>query len=205
MGWAAFSRLALVGLVALAVSACGGFRSSDIPSPGPVETPDYVIGAGDQLQIYVRNNPDLSVSLPVRPDGKISVPMVQDVQAAGKTPTRLGRDLETELAQFIREPTVTVMVMGFVGEYADQVRVIGQAAQPQSLAYRNGMTVLDALIQVGGLTPFAAGNRATLVRQRNGDSSSYRLRLNDLLNDGDVRHNHALRPGDIIIIPEAYF
>ncbi len=205
MGWAKFIKLGLLLPAVIAVAACGTMGASDIPAPDPVDTPDYVIGAGDQLQIYVRDNPDLSVSLPVRPDGKISVPMVRDVQAAGLTPSELGDELETQLSEYVREPTITVMVTGFVGTYSDQVRIIGQAQQPQSLAYRDGMTVLDALIQVGGLTPFAAGNRATLVRQRGGESESYTVRLNDLLNDGDIRHNHQLRPGDILIIPEALF
>lgn len=131
--------------------------------------------------------------------------MVQDVPASGKSPSELAGELERELSRYIRDPNVTVMVMSFVGSYDDQVRIIGQAVQPQAIAYRDGMTVLDAIIQVGGLTQFAAGNRARLVRGSGDNASSYRLRLNDLLNDGDMRQNHRLRPGDVIVIPEAFF
>ncbi len=199
--------LFLVFLAALSLAACssGPRNMSELESREASGSGEYVIGAGDQLQIYVRNHPDLSVALPVRPDGRISVPMVQDVRAAGKTPSALAGDLETELAQFIRDPNVTVMVKGFVGAYADQVRIIGQAVQPQAIPFREGMTVLDAVIQVGGLTQFASGNRARLVRGSGDDSRTYRLRLNDLLNDGDMRQNHTLRPGDVIVIPEAFF
>ncbi|MDN3517212.1 polysaccharide export protein [Aquisalimonas lutea] len=166
---------------------------------------DYVIGAGDSLQIHVRNNEDISVSLPVRPDGKISVPMVRDVEAAGRTTSELADHLEQELSRFIRDPMVTVMVTDFVGTYADQVRIIGQAVQPQAIAYREGMTVLDAIIQVGGLTEFAAGNRAKLVRGTGSGARRLDIRLGDLINDGDMSQNRALRPGDTLVIPEAYF
>ncbi|MCH8506987.1 MAG: polysaccharide export protein [Ectothiorhodospiraceae bacterium] len=205
MGWMTIARVGMVLLLAGFLTACGTTSApTETPRTDVTET-DYVIGAGDQLQIYVRDNPDLSVTLPVRPDGKISVPMVQDVRAAGLTPSALARELESELSEFIRTPNVTVMVMSFVGAYDDQVRIIGQALQPQAIPYRDGMTVLDAIIQVGGLTQFAAGNRARLVRGGREDSESYRLRLNDLLNEGDMRHNYALRPGDVIVIPEAFF
>lgn len=198
--------LLLTALVSVTLLGCAGTQARDnIPSPADIGEPDYVIGAGDQLTTYVRNNPDLSVNVAVRPDGKISVPMVQDIQAAGKKPRELAADLEDALAEFIRDPNVTVIVNSFVGTYDSQIRVIGQAVQPQALPYRDGMTVLDAIIQVGGLTQFAAGNRARLVRGTGDDSESYRLRLNDLLSDGDMRHNHALRPGDILVIPEAFF
>ncbi len=205
MGWIKVTRISVAALLAVFLAACGTTPQPSGPPRGGATESDYVIGAGDQLQIYVRDNPDLSVTLPVRPDGKISVPMVQDVRAAGLTPSALARELEMELSEFIRTPNVTVMVMSFVGAYDDQVRIIGQALQPQAIPYRDGMTVLDAIIQVGGLTQFAAGNRARLVRGGREDSQSYRLRLNDLLNDGDMRHNYTLRPGDVIVIPEAFF
>ncbi len=166
---------------------------------------EYTIGPGDTLQIYVRNNPDLSVTIPVRPDGKISVPMVQDMTAAGKTPSKLADDLETALSKYVRNPNVTVMVTNFVGSYQDQVRVVGQAARPQAISYRKGMTVLDVMIQVGGLTQFAAGNRATIVRTVDGERKTFRVRLSDLLNNGDIKANVPMRPGDILIIPEAFF
>ncbi|MCC5813110.1 MAG: polysaccharide export protein [Ectothiorhodospiraceae bacterium] len=205
MGWMTIARVGMVLLLAVFLTACGTTSApTETPRTDVTET-DYVIGAGDQLQIYVRDNADLSVTLPVRPDGKISVPMVQDVRAAGLTPSALARELESELSEFIRTPNVTVMVMSFVGAYDDQVRIIGQALQPQAIPYRDGMTVLDAIIQVGGLTQFAAGNRARLVRGGREDSQSYSLRLNDLLNEGDMRYNYALRPGDVIVIPEAFF
>ncbi|MCC5858739.1 MAG: polysaccharide export protein [Ectothiorhodospiraceae bacterium] len=196
----------LVLVSTLLLAACSSSQSPrDLGEGASSGAGDYIIGAGDELQIYVRNHPDLSVSLPVRPDGRISVPMVQDVPASGKSPSELAGELERELSRYIRDPNVTVMVMSFVGSYDDQVRIIGQAVQPQAIAYRDGMTVLDAIIQVGGLTQFAAGNRARLVRGSGDNASSYRLRLNDLLNDGDMRQNHRLRPGDVIVIPEAFF
>ncbi len=204
-----FSRFGITSgllLVSFLLTACAGMQSSgDVPTPSDVGESDYIIGAGDQLTTYVRNNPDLSVTVAVRPDGKISVPMVQDIQAAGKKPRDLAVDLEEVLSEYIRDPNVTVIVNNFVGTYESQIRVIGQAVQPQALSYRDGMTVLDALIQVGGLTQFAAGNRARLVRGTGADATTYRVRLNDLLSDGDMRHNHALRPGDILVIPEAFF
>ncbi len=208
MKWNRFLTVIVALVASTLLAACasspttGSAGFEDAPSRS---ASDYVIGAGDELQIYVRNHSDLSVSLPVRPDGKISVPMVQDVQASGRTPSQLAGDLEQELSQFIRDPNVTVMVMSFVGSYDDQVRIIGQAVQPQAIAYRDGMTVLDAVIHVGGLTQFAAGNRARLVRGSGDDATTMRLRLNDLLNDGDMRQNHRLRPGDVIVIPEAFF
>lgn len=209
MGSEKFMKIALsIALVAL-LSACalpgGGGERRTVPESAAVEPSTYTIGAGDQLQIFVRNNPDLSVTLPVRPDGKISVPMVQDVEAAGKSPSQLAEELESELSEFVRQPVVTVMVRDFVGAYQNQVRIIGQALRPQALSYRDGMTVLDAIIQVGGLTQFAAGNRAKLVRDVDGEKQTFDLRLEDLLNSGDISANVALRPGDIIIIPEAYF
>lgn len=197
-------------LLGLAVTAallvgCGTPPLADQDNEATAGAVEYTIGPGDTLQIYVRNNPDLSVTLPVRPDGRISVPMVQDVEAAGKTPSGLASDLEGELAEFIRSPNVSVMVMAFVGAYSDQVRIVGQAVEPQALAYRDGMTLLDAIIEVGGLTQFAAGNRAKLVRKTDSGNDTFRVRLGDLINDGDISANVRLYPGDIVIIPEAFF
>ncbi len=199
-----FLKTILLALCVGGLGACAG-TGSDIPTPPDRGDADYVIGPGDQLRVYVRNNPDMSVDIPVRPDGKISVPMIQNMRAAGKTPSELAEDLEADLEEFIRDPNVTVMVTGFVGTYDAQIRVIGQAVQPQAIAYRDGMTVLDAVIEVGGLTQFAAGNRARLVRDSGDGSQTYRVRLNDLISNGDMRHNHALRPGDVLVIPEAIF
>lgn len=198
--------MAITAFIAIMLSGCATQGTpSDMSAPDRTGNSEYVIGAGDQLQIYVRNNDDLSVTIPVRPDGKISVPMLRDVEAAGLTPSELADDLEAGLSEFIREPTVTVIVTSFVGTYSNMVRIIGQAVQPQSIPFRDGMTVLDAVIQVGGLTRFAAGNRAKLIRGTASNNRTFSLRLDDLLNDGDIRHNHALRPGDILVIPEAMF
>ncbi|MFC3104868.1 XrtA/PEP-CTERM system exopolysaccharide export protein [Salinisphaera aquimarina] len=165
----------------------------------------YRIGPGDGLRIYVRDNPDLSLSVPVRPDGDISIPLVERMPAAGKTPVELARDLESSLSQYVRDPLVTVIVTSFVGTYSDQVRILGEAARPQSIPYSKGMSVLDVMIKVGGLTRFAAGNRAKLVRTADdGTQKTYGLRLQDLL-DGQISRNRPLQPGDVIIIPQTYF
>jgi polysaccharide export outer membrane protein len=197
-------------LVALTVLFCGlmlaGTASFAAPAMGASNNNNnYVIGAGDNLQIFVWQNKDLSTAVPVRPDGQISIPLVEDMQAAGKTPTELARDIETRLKKFVNDPVVTVMVSSFVGAYSQQIRVVGEAAQPQALPYRQNMSVLDAMIAVGGLTPYAAGNRAKLVRTVNGQQTTRSLNLSDLLKDGDMSANMPLQPGDIIIIPESYF
>ncbi len=169
------------------------------------EAPFYLIGPGDSLNIFVWRNPDLSTSVPVRPDGRITIPLVEDLPASGKTPSQLARDIERELAKYVKDPMVTVMVTGFVGPYSQQVRVVGEAAQPQALPYRANMTVLDVMIAVGGLTEFAAGNRARLVRTVEGRQEIIELRLDDLLKDGDISANVAMMPGDTLIIPESWF
>lgn len=196
----------------LGLAACSGLGPSHpelpvarqragIPAPS---SPDYLIGPNDTLSVHVWRNPDLTITVPVRPDGRISVPLIEDLQAAGKTPTALARDVEGMLARYVQDPIVTVIVTGFVGPFAQQVRVVGEAARPQALAFRENMTVLDVMIQVGGLTPFAAGNRAVLVR--NGESEgSFRLRLADLVKDGDVSANVDVMPGDVVIIPQSWF
>jgi len=166
---------------------------------------EYLIGPGDSLNIFVWRNPELSATVPVRPDGKISVPLVEDVVAVGKTPTQLGRDLEERLKKFVRDPIVTVITTGFVGDFTQQVRVIGEAAQPRAVPYREHMTLLDVMIQVGGLTKFAAGNDAVLVRRINGSQNSYGAKLDRLIKDGDVRYNFDMQPGDILIIPQSAF
>jgi polysaccharide export outer membrane protein len=164
---------------------------------------DYVIGPLDNLNIVVWRNPELSLSVPVRPDGKVTTPLVEDVQAAGKSPSQLSRDLEKALAKYIRDPVVTVVVTNFVGPASDQVRVIGEAAKPQVIAYRKSMSVLDVMIQVGGLTDFADGNAASIYRASEG--KSYNVRLRDLVKRGDISANVEMRPGDILIIPQSWF
>jgi polysaccharide biosynthesis/export protein len=171
----------------------------------PDQQNEYRIGPGDQLNVFVFNQPELSIAVPVRPDGLISTPLVEDLQAAGKTPSELARDMEKKLAEFVRSPSVNVIVTGFVGNYGDQVRVVGQAANPQALPYRSGMTLLDVMIAVGGLGEFAAGNRARLIRRVDGKTTEMRVRLDDLLNDGDIRANMHVQPGDVLIIPESRF
>lgn len=169
------------------------------------EAPAYRIGPGDGLSIFVWRNPELSTSVTVRPDGRVSVPLIEDLQAADKTPTELSRDIEKELGVFIQNPLVTVIVSGFVGTFDQSVRVVGQATQPRSIPYRANMSMLDVMIAVGGLTEFANGNSASLVRVVDGQQRQYRVRLDDLIRDGEISANVAVLPGDILIVPETLF
>jgi polysaccharide export outer membrane protein len=168
-------------------------------------SPLYVIGPGDRLNVFVWGDDELSTEVVVRPDGLITTPLVEDLQASGMTPTDLARNLEEKLSKFVKNPKVTVSVTNFVGRYTEQVRVVGQAAQPQSLPYRDGMTLLDVIIAVGGLTEFAAGNKATIVRKKDGKAQQFRVRLDDLIRDGDISANTRMMPGDVLIIPETWF
>jgi polysaccharide export outer membrane protein len=206
MGSGRFGRgLAGLGLCLAALMALGGCATAPPAPAGNVEASNYLIGPGDNLNVFVWHNPDLSMVAPVRPDGKISLPLVNDVTAAGKTPTDLAMDVQQQLKKFVNDPVVTVIVSSFVGPYSQQIRVVGQASKPQALSFRSGMTVLDAMIAVGGLTQFASGNRAKLVRTVGGKETAYSLRLSDLLQDGDISANSSLQPGDMIIIPQTYF
>jgi polysaccharide export outer membrane protein len=193
----------LAAAIAIAVVGLCGFAGAAAAQPADVSK--YVIGPGDMLQISVWHNPELSTSVPVRPDGRISTPLVNDVVAAGRTSEELGRDLETRLKKFVADPIVTVMITNFVGPYSQQVRIVGEASTPKSLPYLANMTALDAMIAVGGLTPYASGNRAKLVRKVGGKEVSTTLRLSDLLKSGDLTANTELQPGDIIIIPQSFF
>jgi len=166
---------------------------------------DYVIGPGDSLQVFVWGHDDLSTTVQVRPDGEISTPLVEDMQAAGRTPTQLARDIEETLSEYVRSPTVTIIVQQFVGEYDRQIRVVGQAAQPQALSYREGMSLLDVMIAVGGLSEFASGNKAKIVRKVDGKEQVIKVRISDLLNKGDMQQNVNMLPGDVLIIPESIF
>ena len=169
----------------------------------PVE--QYIIGPGDSLQVYVRDNPTLTISVPVRPDGRISIPLVQSIMAAGKTPGELAGDLEKVLSRYIQSPLVTVIVKSFVGAYSQQVRVVGQATKPEAVPYRSGMTLLDVMIDVGGLTKFAAGNGAKVIRRLpDGKEQTISVRLGDLMN-GSIKYNMAMQPGDTLIIPQSLF
>ena len=174
------------------------------PAPAQV-TPDYIIGAGDTIDIFVWRNPELSSGVTVRPDGKITTPLVEDVPASGKTPTQLARDMEKELSVYVKNPVVTVMVNGFVGPYAEQIRVVGQATNPQALPYRDQMTLLDLMIAVGGLTEFADGNKSIVVRVIDGEWQQFGVRIDDLINGADITANTYVLPGDILIVPESWF
>jgi polysaccharide export outer membrane protein len=193
-------------LTVLLLTGCGGEQSLPSASAGTYQTgPEYVIGPLDNLNVFVWRNPELSEAVPVRPDGRISTPLIEDLPAAGKTPTQLSRDIEEQLKKYIQEPIVTVIVTAFNGPYSRQVRVIGEATHPQAIPYRDNMTLLDVMIAVGGLTQFAAGNRATIVRTVNGTETNYRVRVADLIKSGDVTANVQLLPGDVLIIPQSWF
>jgi polysaccharide export outer membrane protein len=168
-------------------------------------TSDYLIGAGDVLQIFVWRQDDLSVTVPVRPDGKISTPLINDLVAVGKTPTQVAREMEKALSQYLRSPQVNVIVKEFVGLNSAQIRVTGQAAQPKAVPYRDRMTLLDVVIAVGGLTKFAAGNRSHVVRTVDGKQEEIHVRLDNLMNRGDMKENMPMKPGDVLIIPERVF
>jgi polysaccharide export outer membrane protein len=200
------SRGATVAAVAI-LGACAAPKPETITAPEApaAEQSEYRIGPGDTLQVFVWNQPELTVTVPVRPDGMISTPLISGVPAAGKTPPELAKDLEKALSEYVRNPTVSVMVTGFVGTYSDQIRVVGQAAKPQSLPYRANMTLLDVIIAVGGLAEFAAGNRAVLVRQEGNQQQRIPVRIADLIDDGDISANVPMRPGDVLIIPESRF
>ncbi len=201
--------LLLLGVISLPflLAACGGKTKvvEAAPAPPPMEPSEYHIGPGDSLRIFVWNHEDLSITVPVRPDGMISTPLIEDMVAEGKTASELARDIETALAEYIRSPTVNVILVGFVGAYGDQIRVVGQALEPKSLPYRSSMTVLDVMIAVGGLAEFAAGNRAVILRREGDQQLRIPVRLADLLNDGDISANQSMRPGDVLIIPESRF
>jgi polysaccharide biosynthesis/export protein len=191
--------LALLGATLWAHPAA----AADPATPVAVSA-DYLIGPGDSLHVFVFQNDELSVTVPVRPDGKISTPLVEDMVAVGKTPSQLARDIEKSLAEYVKSPKVNVVVMSAMSIFS-QVKVIGQVLHPQSVAYRDGMTVLDAVLAVGGLGQFAAGNRAHLVRTDNGKQTEIKVKLDALVNRGDMTQNLALRPGDVLVVPESRF
>ncbi len=198
-------------LVAAGAAACmlilAGCATPPPPSTAAMApiNPDYLIGPGDSVNIIVWRNPEVSMTVPVRPDGKITTPLVEDLPAAGKTSTQLARDIEGALAKFIQQPVVTVIVTNFIGNFSDQIRVIGQAARPQALPYRREMSVMDVVIAVGGVTEFASGNKASIIRTVDGKQEKLPVRLDDLIKDGDISANIMMRPGDILVIPESFF
>ena len=195
----------LVLIAVAAVAGCAGNPTAPPVDKQNAENSEYLIGAGDTLNIFVWRNPELSATVPVRPDGKISTPLVEDVDAVGKTPTQLARDIETRLKKFVRDPIVTVIIQNFVGDFDQQVRVIGEATDPRAVPYRDKMTLLDVMIQVGGLTKYAAGNRAVVVRKIKGQQETFPVELDSLIKYGDVRYNFPMQPGDILIIPQSNF
>jgi polysaccharide biosynthesis/export protein len=175
------------------------------PEPAsPGASNQYVIGPGDTLQVFVWNHPELTVTVPVRPDGQISTPLVENMHAAGQTPSQLARDLEGKLAEYVRTPTVNVIVTSPLSTFS-QVKIVGQVAKPQALPYREGMTVMDVVLAAGGLGEFAAGNRAKIVRIQGGKQAEIRVRLSDLINKGDMKQNVAMQPGDVLVVPQSRF
>ena len=204
-----FRRAFVVNALAMVATASllGACRTRYPLAPSDASAPmhDYLIGPGDSVNIIVWRNPEVSLTVSVRPDGKITTPLVEDLAASGKTSTQLARDIEQALSKFIQQPVVTVIVTNFSGPYGEQIRVIGEAAKPQALPYRLGMSLMDVLIAVGGITDFAAGNKASIIRVRDGSQLQLRVRLDDLLKEGDISANVMMRPGDVLLIPESFF
>ena len=203
------SRLATRGAaLGLFIAVLAGCSSSPKypPAPAVASSADYnyIVGPGDTLNIIVWRNPELSQSVPVRPDGKLATPLVDELVVQGKNSTEIARDIEKALAKFVRDPVVTVIVTTFVGPYSEQIRVVGEAAKPQFLPYKQKMTLLDVMIAVGGLTDFADGNAASILRSSEG-GKQYSVRLKDLIKRGDISSNVEMRPGDILIIPQGWF
>ena len=196
-------RVGALGILGAFVVGCA---STNPPAPTVAASSEYnyVVGPGDVVNIVVWRNPELSMSVPVRPDGKITAPLVEDLPAMGKDTTTLARDIETALAKYIREPVVTVVVTSFVGPYSEQIRVVGEAAKPQTIPYKQKMTLLDVMIIVGGITDFADGNATTLLRNSEG-GKQYNIRVKDLVKRGDVSANVEVKPGDVLIIPRSWF
>jgi polysaccharide biosynthesis/export protein len=200
-------RCALLGLASMMVAGCTSFGTPKYPpAPTAAATPDYnyIVGPGDSLNIIVWRNPELSLTVPVRPDGKVTTPLVDELVAQGKTSSEIARDVEKALAKYVRDPIVTVIVTGFVGPYSEQIRVVGEAAKPQFLPYKQKMTLLDVMIAVGGLTDFADGNSASILRASEGDKR-YGVRIKDLIKRGDLSANVEMKPGDVLVIPQGWF
>jgi len=200
------ARLAVVLPILLA--ACSSPKApatEDLAQNAGVSGPQYIIGPGDNLNVFVYHVPDLSVTVPVRPDGRVSLPLISDIDAAGKTPVQLASDVKTRLKEFVKDANVTIMVTSFIGPFDRQIRVIGEATQPLALPFRDHMTALDVIIEAKGLTRFAAGNSAQIVRRTNGHLVYVPVRLSDLIRDGDITQNVNMQPGDTLIIPQTFF
>ena len=199
--------MAAAASVVLAVTGCGSNPNMNLSPEQQAATPDYeyLIGPGDTMEVFVWGNPDLSTNVTVKPDGKITTRLVENIEASGKTASQLARDIEKAYGQYVKSAVVSVIVNNFIGVPFQQVRVVGEAQQPLKVPYRKHMTALDAMIEVGGLTDFASGNRTVLIRNFEGKREVLQLRLDDLLKDGDISANVPMYPGDIIIIPESWF
>lgn len=201
----AVAACAAAATMVVGLSGCAS--SSNLPAAPAVASSasyNYLVGPGDTLNITVWRNPELSLTVPVRPDGKVSAPLVDELMAQGKTSSEIARDVEKALGKFVRDPVVTVIVTNFVGSYSEQIRVLGEATKPQFLPYKQKMTVMDVMIAVGGLTDFADGNKATIVRAAE-NNKRYSVRLQDLVKRGDISANVEMLPGDILIIPQGWF
>ena len=213
------SVLLIIGWLVLSpvIVACSSAPTpKPAPTPSPTTTPsataadtkgtdsNYIIGPGDSLEVFVWRNPELSVTVPVRPDGKISTPLVEDMVAVGKTPPQLARDMEKVLSEYVRAPKVNIIVTTAASAFS-LVKVVGQVQHPSALPYREGMRVLDAILAVGGLTQFASGNRARIVRVENGKETIIHVKVADLVNSGDVKQNAPLKPGDVLVVPQSIF
>jgi len=206
----ALPRLVAALAAVFALAACTATGDRALLETAPVTTtasnaPEYLIGPLDQLEVFVWREDQLSTNVTVRPDGRISTPLVTDMVAAGKTPTQLAGDIEQALSDYVRTPEVTVIVSNFSSTFDQQVRVLGQALEPKAIPYQSGMTVLDVMVAVGGLAEFAAGNKAILIRGAGTERAEYRLRLDSLLRKGDISANAPVLPGDVILIPESVF
>lgn len=202
--WSAMLRLLFIAILGGLVVGCASSKYPPAPTTAASDDYNYHIGPGDTVNIVVWRNPELSMSVPVRPDGKLASPLIEDLPAIGKNPTALARDIEQALSKFIRDPVVTVIVTQFVGPYSEQIRVVGEAAKPQVLPYKQKMTLLDVMIAVGGMTDFADGNGASILRPADG-SKQYGVRIKDLVKRGDVSANVEMKPGDVLIIPRSWF
>jgi polysaccharide biosynthesis/export protein len=202
-----FRLACLLGVLAGALAFVASAQTAPTPAAQTAQaeqSPDYIIGPGDEIEVFVWQNPDLSVNVPVRPDGKISTPLDEDMVAVGKTPSQLAHDIEMKLSEYVRSPHVNVIIVRPDSVFS-QVKVIGQVVHPQAIAYRQGMSVLDAVLAVGGLSEYAAGNRAHIVRMVDGKETNIPLRLNALVNGGDMSQNVLLKPGDVLVVPESRF
>ena len=197
--------IALLAVIPARAWSAGKDQSAPAPPPSAAAAGDYVIGPGDTIRVFVLRNPELGADVPVRPDGKVTTPLVQDMVAVGKTPSELSRDIEKVLGEYVRSPQVSVIVLQPASTYS-QVRVVGQAVSPRAIPFRSGMSVLDVIIAVGGLSEFASGNRARLVRtSKDGSVKRIKVRLEDLISKGDMSQNLQMEPGDVLVIPESAF